>query len=85
MKIVPHTACYPSNVLELSDTAISKARNMKEMVKSASMISSKRIDQQFLDHCMEESIGVHCYPYVGGCRCGKCNTGDKSILLRPFA
>ena len=82
MKFIPHTACYQSNVLELSDTATSKTRTLKAMVKSASMISSKRIDQQFLDHCMEESIGVHCYPYCGGCRCGKCITGDKSMSLR---
>ena len=79
LKFIPHTACYQSNVLELSDTATSKTRTMKAMVKSASMISSKRIDQQFLDHCMEESIGVHCYLY---CRCCKCITGDKSMSLR---
>ena len=82
MKFIPHTACYQSNVLELSDTATSKTRTMKAMVKSASMISSKRIDQQFLDHCMEESIRVHCYPYYGGRRWGKCITGDKSMSLR---
>ena len=82
LKFTPHRACYQSQVVEVSEGITTKTRTMKAMVKSASMVSSKRIDQQFMDYCREESIGVHFFPSCGGCRCGKCNSGDKAMSLK---
>ena len=55
---------------------------MKAVVKAATQVSSAKTEREFLDYFKEESIGVACKPVCGGCRCGQCPIGAKSMSMK---
>ena len=80
LKFKPHVACY-SSINEMSQTSAACSRAMKTLVKSATTNVSKSIDKQFMEFCMNDSIGVHCHPKCGGCKCGG---NDMLVACSPF-
>ena len=81
LSFTPHVSCYYSNAVEVCDGSAS-SRVLKAVVKEATQQRSKSIDQQFLDYCEDDSIGIHCYPACGSCKCGQCISGSKSMSLK---
>ena len=75
-------ACYKSISIEIAPNSVAKTKTMKALIKIATGHSSKRVDQKFMDYCLEDSIGVHCHPACGGCRCGQCISGNKFMSLK---
>ena len=82
LKFKPHVACYSSVVTEISEDNAVRSRAMKTLVKSATISASKAIDKQFMDFCLQDSIGVHCHPSCGGCKCGRCIPGGNQMSLK---
>ena len=78
----PHIACYKSIAIEIASNSVAKTKTMKALIRNATGHSSKRVDQKFMDYCLEDSIGVHCHPACGGCRCGQCISGNKFMSLK---
>ena len=66
LKFKPHVACYSTVVNEMSESSAACSRAMKTVVKSATTNISKSTDKQFMEFCMNDSIGVHCHPKWGG-------------------
>ena len=66
----------------MSESSAACSRAMKTLVKSATTNISKSIDKQFMEFCMNDSIGVHCHPKCGGCKCGGCVSGSKQMSLK---
>ena len=79
LKITPMKMCHPTSVVEVDRHHLV---TMKAIVKSSTCLVSAKADRELLDHFKEESIGVHCEPRCGGCRCGKCAVGSKQMSLK---
>ena len=79
LKFTPHQRSYPVMVMEVDRRT---SQTMRTAVKSASVISSVKSEKEFLDYFKEDNIGVECNPKCGGCRCGQCPVGAKSMSLK---
>ena len=54
-----HMACYKSIAIEISSSSVEKTKTMKTLIKDAKEYSSKKVDQKFMDYCLEDSLGVY--------------------------
>ena len=79
LKFTPHQRSYPVMVMEVDRRT---SQTMRTVVKSATVVSSAKSEKLFLDYFKEDNIGVECNPKCGGCRCGQCPVGAKSMSLK---
>ena len=75
-----YNSFLPTAVTKVSCTL--EARTMRAAVKSATMLNSKKVEKSFMDYLQVDDIGVDCNPRCGGCRCGQCAIGAKSMSLQ---
>ena len=75
----PPVKSCPVRVVEVCRA---QAQTLRTAVTSATRVSSAKTEKEFLDYFKEESIGVSCVPSCGGCKCGQCPTGAKSMSLK---
>ena len=55
---------------------------MKAMVREATYTTPAKTEKEILEFFYEENIGVECNPRCGGCKCGRCPTGAKQMLIK---
>ena len=79
LKFEPPVKSCPVSVVEVCRTQV---QTFRVAVNSATMVSSSKSEREFLDYFKEEAIGVSCIPACGGCKCGRCPTGAKSMSLK---
>ena len=53
------------------------AQTMRTIVKEADFSVRAKADKEFIDYFKEDSIGVHCNPRCGSCKCETCPIGAK--------
>ena len=82
LRFTPHVNSYPTAVREVVKDTFVHLQTMKTIVKAATLISSAKNEKEFLDYFKEENIGAECNPSCGGCRCGQCASGSKSMCLK---
>ena len=82
LRFTPHVNSYPTAVREVVKDTFVHLQTMKTIVKAATLISSAKNEKEFLDYFKEENIGAECNPRCGGCRCGQCASGSKSMSLK---
>ena len=78
----PPEKCYPSTVHVLNQSSLRHAQTMRTIVKEADFSVRAKADKEFIDYFKEDSIGVHCNPRCGSCKCGTCPIGAKEMSLK---
>ena len=78
----PYTMSYPLSVHQVSNVNTVHAYTMKAMVREATYTTPAKTEKEILEFFYEENIGVECNPRCGGCKCGRCPTGAKQMLIK---
>ena len=79
LKFTPHQKSYPALMIEVDRRM---THTMRTAVKSATLVSSAKMEREFLDYFKHDNIGVECNPRCGGCKCGQCPIGSKPMSLK---
>ena len=78
----PYTMSYPLTIHQVSLVHTVHVYTIKAMVREATYTTPAKTEKEVLETFYEENIGVECNPRCGGCKCGRCPTGVKQMLIK---